>query len=112
MTIFHRSRSKQTGVPISARGPRNPGVETAAASLLAVLSVMGTSGAAQAGGNSTDTAMYFHSQVKDAADCAMAATSDGNITFADGIPAPAASCPDAEGWRQLLTAIQAQFWVN
>lgn len=61
--------------------------------------------------NSTDGPMYFHSYVFDHEDCSMTAT-DGAISFSSSIPNPAASCPDAFGWAQLLQAIQAHFWVN
>ncbi len=62
--------------------------------------------------NSTDTAMYFHSYVQDAEICAMTATGSGSIAFADGISNPSATCPDAFGWKQMLEAIQAEFWKN
>lgn len=65
-----------------------------------------------AAADSTDAAMYFHSQVKDAATCAMTVTETGTIAFPYGISAPAATCPDASGWRQFLEAIQSEFWVN
>lgn len=60
--------------------------------------------------DSTDTAMYFHSHVRDAPTCAMTAAADGSINFPDAIGAPAATCPDAFGWKQFLEAIQAEFW--
>lgn len=62
--------------------------------------------------NSTDTAMYFHSYVQDADLCAMTATGAGTIEFAAGISNPAATCPDAFGWKQMLEAIRAGFWTN
>ena len=48
--------------------------------------------------DSTDTAMYFHSHVRDAPTCAMTAAADGSIDFPDAIGAPAATCPDAFGF--------------
>jgi len=59
--------------------------------------------------NSTYPAMYFHSQVRDAAECAMQ-VEDGEIRFVPGISNPAATCPDAFGWKQLLDAVDARFW--
>lgn len=63
--------------------------------------------------NSTSTAMYFHSQVADAAECADAMTvKKGKIVFSADIPNPAIACPDAFGWKQFLEAIDAKFWRN
>lgn len=61
--------------------------------------------------NSTSGPMYFHSYVKDADDCSMSATGN-SIRFSDDIPSPAATCPDAFGWKSLLDAINSEFWVN
>lgn len=54
---------------------------------------------------STDTAMYFHSHVQDAPTCSMSASADGAIGFPSAISAPAATCPDAYGWKQFIEAV-------
>lgn len=59
--------------------------------------------------NSTDSAMYFHSQVQDAPQCAMSVV-DGELRFPAAITNAAATCPDAFGWMQMLEAIGEQFW--
>lgn len=63
-----------------------------------------------AAADSTDTAMYFHSHVQDASVCGMTSELGGKIKFVEGISNPAATCPDAFGWKQLFEAIQAHFW--
>lgn len=62
--------------------------------------------------NSTDGPMFFHSYVKDAKGCAMTVESNGEIVFPEGISNPAATCPDAFGWKQFIDAVSSQFWVN
>ena len=65
-----------------------------------------------ASADSTATAMYFHSQVRDAPECGATINSDGDITYPATINSPAATCPDTVGWTQFLEAIQAEFWRN
>ncbi|MEJ2320764.1 MAG: hypothetical protein P8Z31_00050 [Gammaproteobacteria bacterium] len=60
--------------------------------------------------NSTYSAMYFHSQVRDASYCEMKAESPADIVFPDSISNPAATCSDAYAWKQFAEAILAQFW--
>lgn len=62
--------------------------------------------------DSTATAMYFHSQVRDASECGASISNDGDINYPSSISSPAATCPDTFGWAQLLEAIQAEFWKN
>ncbi|MBT4771131.1 MAG: hypothetical protein HOL07_05350 [Rhodospirillaceae bacterium] len=59
--------------------------------------------------DSTSTAMYFHSQVRDAPECTATAT-DGTITYPEAINSPAASCADTFAWASFLETIQAEFW--
>jgi hypothetical protein len=60
--------------------------------------------------DSTYTAMYFHSQVRDGPTCAMNADSKGVIGFPASLSNPVATCPDASAWKQLLDAITHSFW--
>lgn len=62
--------------------------------------------------NSTFTAMYFHSQVRDSPTCATKVDSKGVIGFPTSISNPAATCPDAAAWKQLIDAITHEFWDN
>lgn len=62
--------------------------------------------------DSTATAMYFHSQVRDAPECGARVAANGDISYPATINSPAATCPDAFGWAQFLEAIQAEFWTN
>ncbi len=65
----------------------------------------------QTSSNSTSGPMYFHSYVKDAADCSMLIARKG-IVFGENIASPAATCPDAYAWKSFMDAIQAGFWIN
>lgn len=56
-------------------------------------------------------AMYFHSQIKDAADCKLTAV-DGKLVFDAAVTSPAAQCPDAFAWKRFLETIKAGFWTN
>ncbi len=67
--------------------------------------------AAIAATNSTYGPMYFHSHVRDADACAMTVIDD-QLVFDDAVSNPAASCPDAFGWKQFVEAVQANFWTN
>lgn len=80
--------------------------------LLFVAAVVALMGAVSVQTNSTYTAMYFHSQVRDASICSMEVDESGEIVFGEGISNPAATCPDAAGWKQMLDAIGAEFWTN
>ena len=80
-------------------------------SLIAILLIVPT-GAASAQPNSTYDAMYFHSQVRDAPVCSMQMDSSGDIVFARNVSSPAATCPDAFGWMQMLDAIKNEFWTQ
>lgn len=80
---------------------------------IAVFATTGLSiGESRADGNSTYPAMYFHSQVQDAPECSANANAAGLIGFPGGINSPAATCPDAFGWKQFLDAIADEFWDN
>lgn len=59
--------------------------------------------------DSTSTAMYFHSHVRDAPECT-ATVADGTITYPAAINSPAATCADAFAWASFLETIQAKFW--
>lgn len=63
-------------------------------------------------GNSTYTAMYFHSQVQDATECALRLNGENQIEFSPTVTNPAATCPDAYGWKQLLDAVNQEFWTQ
>ncbi|GJM10461.1 MAG: hypothetical protein DHS20C11_27370 [Lysobacteraceae bacterium] len=79
---------------------------------LLATALLGIGPFAVAQSNSTYSAMYFHSQVRDASVCSMQADTTGAISFADDISNPAATCADAFGWKQMLEAIQSEFWIN
>ena len=67
-----------------------------------------------AGGSpsSIDQAMYFKSQVRDAANCKDAVrVRKGEVVFND-ISSPAMACPDAFAWKHFLAAVKAEFWTN
>ncbi|MEP4379340.1 MAG: hypothetical protein ABJ215_18210 [Alphaproteobacteria bacterium] len=59
--------------------------------------------------DSTSTAMYFHSHVRDAPTCT-ATAANGVISFPDTINSPAATCADTFAWASFLETIQARFW--
>ena len=69
-------------------------------------------GMASAQTNSTYPAMYFHSQVRDAPTCSIEADKNGKIGFSQEISNPAATCADAYGWKQILDAIESEFWTD
>lgn len=59
--------------------------------------------------DSTASAMYFHSQVRDAPACTATATG-GEISYPAAINSPAATCPDTFAWATFLETIKAGFW--
>ncbi|WP_028295161.1 hypothetical protein [Oceanobacter kriegii] len=65
------------------------------------------------GPNRIESAMFFHSQIKDAGYGACEMTySDGQLTFPKATSAPAISCPDAWAWKGFIEAVKGEFWVN
>lgn len=79
---------------------------------LSVVAFIASFYATAAQANSTYSAMYFHSQVQDAKECVIHAEAEDQVYFDRRITNPAATCPDAFGWKQFLDAIQAQFWTQ
>lgn len=67
--------------------------------------------AAQRNLNQIDYAMYFMSEVRDAAGCAMTAGANGAIQIAAGITNPALTCPDMFAWKLFAQVVREQFWV-
>ncbi|HSG88740.1 MAG TPA: hypothetical protein VLA56_05985 [Pseudomonadales bacterium] len=80
--------------------------------LLGALLLLPLGASAAGASDSTWPAMYFHSQVQDAQECAMTVAGDGPIVFDDAVSNPAATCADAFGWKQMLEAIGANFWTE
>ncbi|MBT4905386.1 MAG: hypothetical protein HON62_00760 [Rhodospirillaceae bacterium] len=77
------------------------------AGLVLTAATIGATTGAQA--DSTSTAMYFHSQVRDAPECTATAT-DGKTSFPAAINSPAATCADTFAWASFLETIQSEFW--
>lgn len=90
-------------------------LRTAALALAAVVAATPGALAADAAkakpSDAISPAMYFHSQIRDAADCALTAQ-NGTITFGPTITSPAAQCPDAFAWSMFLRTIKAEFWTR
>lgn len=55
-------------------------------------------------------AMYFHSDVQDAAGCDLVPGPDGSLVFPASVSNPAATCPDAFAWKQFFLAVTGEFW--
>ena len=62
--------------------------------------------------SAVDNAMFFQSEVHDADDCQLSIDDAGNISFSNGAPSRAASCPDATSWKALFEGIRSEFWQN
>ena len=77
-----------------------------------IITIMSVATAANHAPSSIDQAMYFKSQVRDAANCQSAVTvKQGRIQF-EGVSNPAMTCPDAFAWQQFMQAVKAEFWTN
>ena len=59
-----------------------------------------------------DQALYFHSQVRDKAECSLKPEAGGKIVFPADVGNPAINCPDAFAWQSILQTIKAEFWRN
>lgn len=60
--------------------------------------------------DSTDTAMYFNSHVRDSPECTASINSEGKVIYPATISNPAATCPDTYSWATFLGTIKARFW--
>lgn len=61
--------------------------------------------------NQIDYAMYFLSDVKDAAECRMS-VSNNRIVIPSILTNPATTCPDMFSWKLFTQVIQDQFWTE
>ena len=61
--------------------------------------------------NNLDRILYFNSDIRDAADCAI--TVEGKqISFGARVTNPSITCPDAFAWSLFARAIDQEFWRN
>ncbi len=75
----------------------------------ATLGLFAAMAQAEAGPNSVDYALYFDSDVRDAAECAMSGEG-GKIVIDGAVVNPSMSCPDMFSWKLFVDVIPQEWW--
>jgi hypothetical protein len=61
--------------------------------------------------NSVDFALYFDSEIHDAAECAMSANGDA-VMIDKKVVNPSISCPDMFSWKLCVDVVRQGWWIN
>jgi hypothetical protein len=66
--------------------------------------------AASAGSTPLDFALYFDSDVRDAAECNMA-FKEGRLVIGDAVTNPSVTCPDMFAWKLFIDITRQKWWT-